>query len=127
MDLPKNIKSFIFESTGDTTAKKYDGEFKVKCTLNMMDKRLLEIEKCAIRADIKNPTGELVAYATILATLRIRIEDSPEWWKQSNGGYDLLDENIIVDLFDKVMEKETEWREELQKQADPEGNPQKEN
>jgi len=129
MDLPKDTRTFPFESSGDTTLKKYDGDFKVKCVLNMRDKRLLEIEKSSIRADMANPTPDLIAYSTILSNLRIRIEDSPEWWKQSSGGYDLKDENTVVELFDKVMEQETKWREEvkiLSEEGNPDPNPQKE-
>lgn len=130
MDLPKDIKTFTFECEGDTTTKKYDGDFTVKCILNMRDKRLLEIEKSSIRADMANPTPDLVAYSTILATLRVRIQEAPEWWKQSVGGYELKDENVIVELFDKVMDQETKWREELKavsQEGDTDPNPKTEN
>ena len=122
MDLPKDIKTFTFESVGLTTTKKYDGDFTVKCVLNMRDKRLLEIEKSSIRADMANPTPDLVAYSTILSNLRVRIEDGPEWWKQSTGGYDLKDENTLIELFDKVMDQETLWRKEVKAMGE-EGNP----
>jgi hypothetical protein len=86
----------------------------------MMEKRLLEIEKSSIRGDMKNPTSELIAYSVILANLRIRIQDAPEWWKQSSGGNTILDESVLVELFDKVMDQESAWRDELK--AKTEGN-----
>ena len=123
MDLPKNLKTFNFDATGDTTGQEYKGQFTVKCTLTILEKRLLETEKSQMRADFANPTPNLIAYATILSNLRIRITDGPEWWKQSSGGDDLLDENVLTELFEKVMDQEFVWRDELKGKKDAsEGN-----
>jgi hypothetical protein len=117
MALPDNEHVFEFEATGDTTGKKYDGQFSCVCVLDMLQKQLIGIEKTKLQADFTNPDPELKGIAHILSNLRVRIIDSPEWWQQSNGGYSIQDENIIVLLYDKVMEGETKWREKLQKMA----------
>jgi len=113
MDLPKNERTFQFKEKGELYGKEYDGTFTVKCVLNMLEKRILEIEKSRLRTDVLNPTSDLIALTTILANLKVRIKDGPEWWKQSGDGNSIQDENIIVTLFDKVMDQEEEWREEL--------------
>lgn len=117
MDLPKNEAVFDFESTGGTTGKKYDGQFTVVCILNMSRKHQLEIEKTRLMADFSNPTETLFGLATILANLRVRIVNAPEWWKQSGGGFNLMDEDVLVALYDKVMEAEAKWRADLKAQA----------
>ena len=117
MDLPKNEAVFDFDAVGLTTGKKYDGQFTVVCILNMARKHALEIEKTRLMADFSNPTETLFGLATILANLRVRIVNSPEWWKQSSGGFQLMDEDVLVTLYDKVMEAEAKWREALKAQA----------
>lgn len=113
MNLPKNERTFEFEEVGELYGKPYQGSFTVKCVLTMLEKRVLEIEKSRMRSDITNPTPDLIALTTILANLKARIISAPEWWKQSNDGNDIQDENIIVALFDKVMDQEEEWRKEV--------------
>jgi len=120
MDLPKNERTFEVSETGATTGKSYEGKFTVKCILNMFDKRQLEMEKTRLMADYSNPTDGLSGIAFILANLRVRVIDSPEWWKQSAGGDDIYDEDVLVKLYDKAMEAEKEWRDELKGKA--EGN-----
>lgn len=113
MDLPKNERTFEFNVVGDNFGKSYSGAFTVKCVLNIFERRLLELEKSKLRADIVNPTPDLIALTTILANLRLRVKEAPEWWKQSNGGDNMEEENVLVELFDKVMEQETLWKESL--------------
>lgn len=117
MDLPKNEAVFDFEYTGLTTGKKYDGQFTVVCVLNMMRKHALEIEKTRLMADFQNPTDGLFGLAVVLANLRVRIVEAPEWWKQSQGGFNVMDEDALVALYDKVVEQEAKWRETLKGQA----------
>ena len=124
MQLPKNERTFPFNEKGDLYGHKYEGTFTVKCVLNMFEKRMLEIEKSRLRTDIANPTPDLIALTTIQANLSVRIIDAPEWWKQSENGNNIQDENIIITLFDKVVEQEEEWRKELKDLAEEstEGN-----
>ena len=117
MELPKNEKTFTFNEKGDTTLKDYEGSFTVKCVLSMFDKRVLEIEKSRLKADVANPSAELTALTIILANLKVRVSDSPEWWKNSDNGNNMTDENIVVTLFDKVMDQEDEWRKELKEKS----------
>jgi len=118
MDLPKNERTFQFSYKSELFNKMFEGSFTVKCVLNMLDKRILEIEKSRLRLDVINPTPDLIALTTIQANLKTRIIEAPEWWKQSNNGNDIQDEGVIVTLFDKVMDQEDEWRAELKAKSE---------
>ena len=118
MDLPKNERTFDFNAVGDNFGKAYNGTFTVRCVLNIFERRLLELEKSKLRSDIVNPTPDLIALTTILANLRLRVKEAPEWWKQSNGGDNMEEENVLVELFDKVMEQETLWRKNLKSEKE---------
>lgn len=119
MDLPKNERTFFFEEKGDATLETYKGEFTVLCVPDMRARRAIEVEKSRLSADVANPTDNLAGLAIILANLRVRITNGPTWWDESFGGYSIVDENITVMLYDKVLEQEDLWRAELRERANP--------
>lgn len=125
MDIPKNEATFTIEHEGETTGQKYEGKFTVRTALNMLQKHNLELEKTRLLADYSNPTDGLAGIALILSNLRVKIVDAPEWWKQSNGGLDVMDEDVLVLLYRKIVEKELEWREAVKNKGkvDPEATP----
>lgn len=123
MDLPSKEKTFTFEHTGETTGKKYDGQFTVLCVLNVGQKHAMALEKTRLMGNYANPTDDLAGFAVILANLRAKIVSAPEWWNQSNGGAVIDDEDTLVVLYRKITEAEIEWKETLktktQKIPDP--------
>ena len=118
MKLPLNEHSFDFNETGNVTGTKYDGQFTVLCILSMGQKHALQVERTRLLADAVAPTDELSGMAIILANLRHRIVDAPNWWQQSNGGSTIQDENVLVALYHKVMEAEGVWRQKLKEKAE---------
>jgi len=127
MELPKNEAVFEFDETGETTGKEYRGRFTVLCILNMGKKHQLELEKTRLMADFVNPTDGLAGIAIVLVNLRTKILDAPEWWKQSDGGTNIEDEDVLVKLYGKLRDKEAEWKESVKKKAvdkNPEVTPQ---
>jgi len=117
MDLPNKEHVFDFQHTGIDTGKKYEGRFTVLCVLNMGQKHKLELEKTRLLGNYQNPTDGLLGMAIILATLRTKIVDAPEWWKQSVGGTLIEDEDALVALFDKVAAAEEEWRQKMKEKS----------
>ena len=120
MNLPKNEATFTFEEVGDITQQKYGpSQFTVYCVLNMAQKRLLEIEKTRMQSDLTNPTLGLEGNALVTANLKIRVIEAPDWWKQSNHGGTMVDENIPVRLYEMALEEERKWIEKVREQAKP--------
>ena len=117
MDLPSKERTFDFEHVGEITGKKYEGRFTVLCALNIAQKHLLALEKTRLLGSYENPTDDLMALAIILSNLRIKVVDGPEWWKQSNGGNLIEDEDALIALFKKVEEAESQWRADIKKKA----------
>ncbi len=119
MELPKNEATFSVDSEGDTTYKRYEGLFTVRCVLTMGQKHAMELEKSRLLGSYANPTGELEGLAIIFANLRAKIVDAPEWWKQSAGGSTITDENVLVDVFNLINKAEKEWRQKVKDLANP--------
>lgn len=117
MDLPKNQKSFQLDYTGEITGKRYEGTFTVKCVLNMAEKRKLEIERSGLSADLTNPTGNLNAIALVVSNLRVRVTDAPDWFKQSIMSLDILDEDVLFEVYSKALDKSEEWLSEVKKKS----------
>lgn len=126
--LPKNERSFDLELVGDTTGVLHKGTFTAKCVLNMAGRHSLELEKTRLMADYANPSPGLAGIAIALATLRAKLTDGPAWWKDSEGGATLIDENVVFKLFDECNKMEAAWREDLKKAGEEaqKGNVQKE-
>jgi len=113
MDLPKNDVTFNFKEQGATTGEEYVGEFTVISMMNVAQRYELELEKSRLIADFNNPTDGLTGIAEILSTLRTRIVDGPKWWRDSAGGFNIMDENILVSLYNRVLKAEDSWRDKL--------------
>jgi hypothetical protein len=117
MDLPKNQKSFQLDHTGELTGKRYEGTFTVKCVLNMAEKRKLEIERSGLSADLTNPTGNLNAIALVVSNLRVRVTDAPDWFKQAILSLDIIDEDVLFEIYSKALDKSEEWISEVKKKS----------
>jgi hypothetical protein len=116
--LPKIERSFDLEHEGSVTGFSYKGTFTVRCVLNIQLKHQVELDRTRLMSDMRNPTPELEGIATALAELKARIIEGPAWWKDSNAGLNLLDEDAIGTLYTKCQEMEIAWRKELKVKAE---------
>ena len=118
MDLPDKQKTFHFDHIGLDTGKEYKGQFTVLCLLNVGQKHSMSLEKTRLLGNYANPTDDLAGFSIILASLRAKITDAPDWWKQSQGGATIEDEDALVALFQKVEEMEQTWKMDLKKKTE---------
>lgn len=116
--LPKIERSFDFNHKGEITDHVYAGTFTVRCVLNIQLKHQLELDKTRMMSDLRNPTGHLEGIASALAELKARIIEAPAWWKDSNNGLEILDEDVVAELYAKCQDMEIEWRKELKSKAE---------
>jgi hypothetical protein len=119
MELPSNEAVFDIDVRGDATLKEYKGQFTCRCVLTMGQKHALELEKSRLLGSYTNPTDDLIGIAVIFANLRQKLIDGPEWWKQSAGGTTINDENVLVEVFNKIQKAENEWRQKVKDLAAP--------
>lgn len=117
MDLPSKERAFEIDCVGEVTGKRYEGTFTVLCSLNIGQKHALALEKTRLIGNYSSPTEDLIGLSVLLANLRIKIVDGPEWWKQSRGGATLEDEEVVVTLFEKIQEAERAWKDSLKQKA----------
>jgi hypothetical protein len=116
--LPKNEKTFYLTYVGAVTGIKYEGQFTVRCVLDLRSKHLLELEKTRLQADHSNPTNGLAGIAFTVANVRARIITAPQWWTDLESGMAIMDEDLIVELYERCIMAETEWRDSIKKRAE---------
>jgi len=116
--LPKNERTFSIKVEGDTSGETFEGQFTARCVLNMSERHSKELEKTRLMADYANPSGTLSGIAEILSTVRAKLTKWPDWWANLDYGSKILDENVVVQIYDEVQALEREWRSEVRKKVD---------
>jgi hypothetical protein len=49
----------------------------------------------------------------MVAYCKHTVTDAPKWFFESDYGYDLYDENVLREVYFKVMEHEEKWLESV--------------
>ena len=112
-ELPSMEHEFFFEGTGKITKVSYRGDFKYRMpntkTQCLIDKH---------RAFLNGNLAELLDAGTLnihrqIAYLRYTLLEFPKFWKESDLGYELIDHNIIQEVYDAVIDFENNWMEQV--------------
>lgn len=111
--------SFQFKMEGPTTMEEFSGTFKVRPILTQAQQIDRDnLVKELLGGSMKDASGRALSQALLIAETRVRVVDAPGWWKESRGGMDLIDEEILAAVFDKCMETEQKWRQEVKERAE---------
>lgn len=111
---------FYVNQIGSADKSTYKGMFKIKCVIGPIQfinsdalyRKLLGESNPQYASDL---AGRL-AYA--ISQLKYRISDCPDWFKSENGMYGSeVQDNILLYVFDKCVEAEMIYREEMEKRA----------
>lgn len=113
--VPSAECEFTLDIIGDVTKKRFVGEFTCKIPRKK--------EQCLIdkhRAFLNGNFADMLDATTLrfhhmISYLRYTImtENAPKFWKESDLGYELYDENVVKEIYDKVLEFEVEWLKEI--------------
>ena len=112
---PKDIELHIL---GETSQKLYTGKMTVKPLLTFREKSLVDSYR---RNFMGNPAdegsvNELVQnLAVMLSQIRYRVIKKETWMETLE---DCVDENLIIEIFEKTMGVEKSYRDELAKLAE---------
>lgn len=112
-ELPETTHEFQIDLIGRITKRRFMGEFKCKIP-TIRDQALIAKHKAMLN-------GEFPVYLdasvhkihNMIAYLRFTIVDAPLFWRSSDLGYDLRDDNIIEGVYDEVMAFENEWLKQI--------------
>lgn len=113
-DLPPTTNEFQIDVVGTTTNKRFLGEFVCKIP-TIKDQVLISRHQAILN-------GEMAAFLEpgiikvnkMISWLRFTLIDPyPKFWKDADLGYELRDTNVIEAVYDKVIEFEGKWLEQI--------------
>lgn len=112
-DIPETTHVFQIDLIGRITKVRFLGEFKCKIP-TLKDQAMIKKHETSLNgespifldAGIKRLHG-WIAY------LRFTLIDTPLFWRSSDLGYDLRDDNIIEAVYDEVIAFENEWLKKI--------------
>lgn len=111
--------SFEVHVRGNITGKTWDGSFRAKPLLTFRDQ--LNIDKLRrdfVGTDGSNAAPEAFSTAVVLSELAFRLTETPEWWKESQGGLDLCDPNVVEEVYKKSKAIESEHVKKVEADGD---------
>lgn len=106
---PSTEGLFEINVKGDITGKQYSGQFKCKI-LNVKGRAAVAKHFAFLNGDIaKNLDPLILALHEQISFLRYCLVDYPDFWKKSDLGYDLHDENVIREIYNKCIDFEESY------------------
>lgn len=108
-DVPDTNGTFQVDVIGRITKKRYLGDFYCRIP-TLKDQALIGKHEAFLNGEfpVYLNSGVLKLHKWI-AYLRYTLTDYPKFWKDSDLGYDLRDDNIIEEVYNKVIEIENKW------------------
>ncbi len=111
--------SFMVDVIGDVTGHKWEGNFQAKPVLTHSEQLLRDqIMRDLLGVNPKDASPRAVSQSGIIAEIRVRCTVTPSWWKDANNGLSLYDENILAVIFDKCLEIDQKWKDDIRIRAE---------
>lgn len=93
----KDAVQFTVTVKGETTGRSFEGLFEAKTKLSHRDViKEDEIRRNILGVNPNDASPYAASIAGAVAYLAVRLTRSPDWFKASNNGLDLEDENVLV-------------------------------
>ena len=112
-NLPPNEKTFSISIVGDTSKQNFVGDFTTVCMPNLRQKSEASIMEAQLNRDLATLDQNTILYHRMIAKLSQRLTEAPDWWISSDNGRNLLDANVIFEVFKECVDAEREWREKV--------------
>jgi hypothetical protein len=108
-EIPDDTEVFQLDVVGRITKRRFLGEFKCKIP-TMKTQGMIGRHEAMLN-------GEYSVYLDagvkkihkMIAYLRFTLIDTPLFWRESDLGYELRDDNVVEEVYDKVMAFEDKW------------------
>lgn len=115
--LPKSIpdkdQEFELKVTGTLTKEKYLGTFKCRIP-NLRTQAQIAKTKAFLNAGYdESLDAQAKNLHHMVSYLKHTITEAPEWFSESESGYDLYDVNVVEEIYRKVLGYEEAWLKKI--------------
>lgn len=114
-----NDQSFTVSVVGEVSGETFRGEFRAVKFLTHRQQLLLDQKRRELLGSNPDQAGVRAKnQAEIFAQLFVRLSNAPKWWIESGQGMDLIDDNVMVEVFNAALKVEEEAVQEMKKKAE---------
>jgi hypothetical protein len=112
-------EAFEIHVVGEETCETFTGKFRAKQKLSWADQLAIS-RYCRELLGVNAAEADVYTQhrAMVISELSARLSESPEWWRTSRGGLDLVDDNVAMAVYDKAVEVRTKWLEVQKKKGE---------
>jgi len=113
-----NTGTFTISVVGELSGETFRGEFEAVKFLSYRQQLLLDSERRRLIGDAAGtPSDNALTLAHIFSNLNVRLVKFPSWWVEAKNGVELVDENVVLAVFEATMKVQSDAVEEVQKRA----------
>lgn len=110
--LPDMEYNFKVQITGEESQLMWVGDFLYRRP-TLRERASIDALRVRLNGDLNTLDEDTMALNEALAFLRFTIRSAPDWWKDTDYGGDLYDANVVIEIYNKVMVFESEWRKKV--------------
>lgn len=112
-DIPSTEFNFQIEVVGNVTKKRYIGDFTSRIP-RMKEQSMIEKHEAILNGNIPQflPPGILKLHRMI-SYLRYTVTESPKFWKDADLGFELMDINVVEEVYNRVLANEEAWMKQI--------------
>jgi len=113
-----NQESFTVDVLGDVSGVQRTGKFTVKRRLSFRDQLARDnFRRSLLGPSVGDPYVRAANLAELFSETMVRIIDAPSWWKDSDNGLELEDDNVFRAVYIKTMECDVEAKRAMAEAA----------
>jgi hypothetical protein len=114
-----NSEQFSIDVIGDNTDKPWKGVFKTKLRLSHKDYlKQDEIRRGLLGEKPETASPRAQNTADLFSFVLIHLIETPQWWKMNGDGLELEDDNVIGDIYGKIVELKVADQKKLKAKAE---------
>ena len=116
----EHSKPMMVDVKDGTTGEPYRGEFTFRLALTRRQAMFADQVRRGLIGPTPEGTEPLANVQTecyILGQLAARVVDSPKWWQDSDSGRDLTAYNVVLEVYNKALEAEENYKKSFAKEA----------
>lgn len=108
---------FNIQVEGEESGLNWVGDFVYsRPTIGVRSK--INVLTTSLNGDLATLDPQIQDINYALAHLRFTLKDFPDWWRDSDFGMALYDQNVILEIYEKVVEFEKNWKIKIHGQPD---------
>jgi hypothetical protein len=110
--LPSMDYKFSIQVKGSESQLMWTGDFMYRRP-TLGERGKIDALRCKLNNDLTTIDPEIDILHSALAHLRYTLRESPDWWKNSDYGSNLYDTNVVIEIYNKILEFEKDWKKKI--------------